>query len=62
MEAKSGCQLEAPVHTVVAENGRKLNITGQCTFQIAVGPLSKDHVVLVAKYLYTRSVFLVRIF
>ena len=34
---------------VVAANGGKLNITGQCTVQIAVGPLSKDHVVLVAK-------------
>ena len=54
VEAKSGgaCQLEAPVHMVVAANGGKLNITGQCTVQIAVGPLSKDHVVLVAKNLH----------
>ena len=65
VEAKSGgaCQLEAPVHMVVAANGGKLNITGQYTDQIAVGPLSKDHVhvVLVAK-IYTRNVFLVRIY
>ena len=54
MEAKSGgaVQLEAPVHKVVAANGGKLINTGQCTLQIAVGPLSKDHVVLVAKNLY----------
>ena len=54
MEAKSGgaVQLEAPVHTVVAANGGKLINTGQCTLQIAVGPLSKDHVVLMAKNLY----------
>ena len=42
-------QLELPVHTVVAANGGKLNNTGQCTIKIAVGPLSKDHVVLMAK-------------
>ena len=53
-DAKSGSavQLESPVHTVVAANGGKLNITGQCTIKIAVGPLSKDHVVLVAKNLH----------
>ena len=45
-------QLKSPVHTVVAANGGKLNITGQCTIKIAVGPLSKDHVVLVAKNLH----------
>ena len=42
MEAKSGG----------VANGGKLINTGQCTLQIAVGPLSKDHVVLVAKNLY----------
>ena len=54
MEAKSGgaCQFESPVHIVVAENGGKLNITGQYTLQIAVGPLSNDHVVSVAKNLH----------
>ena len=56
IEAKSGgaCQLEAPVHMVVAANGGKLHvkITGQCTLQITVGPFSKDHVVLVAKNLH----------
>ena len=53
-DAKSGSavQLESPVHTVVATNGGKLNITGQCTIKIAVGPLSKDHVVSVAKNLH----------
>ena len=56
MEAKSGgaCQLEASVHMVVAANGEKLNITRQCTLQIAVGPLSKDHVVQVAKNLHQK--------
>eukprot|EP00731_Ephydatia_muelleri_P001300 Em0001g1300a len=36
-DAKSGSavQLESLVHTVVAVNGRKLNITGQCTIKIA---------------------------
>ena len=53
-DAKSGSavQLESPVHTVVAANGGKLNITGQCTIKIAVGPLSKDYVVLMAKNLH----------
>ena len=53
-DAKSGSavQLESPVHTVVAANGGKLNITGQCTIKIAVGPLSEDHVVLVTKNLH----------
>ena len=37
-DAKSGSdmQLESPVHTVVAANDGKLNITGQCTIKIAV--------------------------
>ena len=38
-DAKSGSavQLESPVHTVVAANGGKLNVTGQCTIKIKSG-------------------------
>ena len=56
-------KLEVPANSVVAANGEKLDISGQCTMSIKVGALSQQHLVLVARNLLeTRNAFLGRIF
>ena len=44
-------KLEVPANSVVAANGEKLDISGQCTMSIKVGALSQQHLVLVARNL-----------
>ncbi|KAL5509723.1 hypothetical protein EMCRGX_G005141 [Ephydatia muelleri] len=44
-------KLEVPANSVVAANGKKLDISGQCTMSIKVGALSQQHLVLVARNL-----------
>ena len=44
-------KLEVPANSVVAANGEKLDISGQCTMSIKVGALSYQHLVLVAENL-----------
>ena len=56
-------KLDVPANSVVAANGEKLDISGQCTMSIKVGALSQQHLVLVARNLLeTRNAFLGRIF
>ncbi|KAL5496558.1 hypothetical protein EMCRGX_G012864 [Ephydatia muelleri] len=56
-------KLEVPANSVVAANGEKLDISGQCTMSIKVEALSQQHLVLVARNLLeTRNAFLGRIF
>ena len=45
----TGQALETPVRIVVAANGEKLKLVGQCNFPVQVGGLSNDHPVLIVK-------------
>ena len=45
----TGQALETPVCTVVAANGEKLKLVGQCNLPVQVGGLSHDHPFLIVK-------------